>query len=279
VPAPWPGFRLDAEAAVAGVQVSRPERRRTPGEVHAATIKRVTPDDDGNPVVSVRKRVEDLKEGEIDRIPVPKPYGRIADPAKLRDLMVAAIRTWWAAGKPKDAPPRMPNGDPIRKVRVATTDKPSVPVRGGTADRGDMVRVDVFRELDTKGRTRFHMVPVYPHQLVALDRPPDKAVVHSRPEAEWTDVSRPGFEYRCSLFINSLIEVTKPDGEVIAGYFKGLDRSTAAITVARMTSPTALSRSIGSKTLVSLRKFTIDRLGSTTEIPRETRTWRGAACM
>jgi len=278
VPAPWPGFRLDAEAAVAAVQVSRPERRSTPGEAHAATIKRVTPDAEGNPVVSVRKRVEDLKEVDLDRIPVPKPYGRIADPSKLRDLMIAAIREWWAAGKPKDAPPRMSNGDPIRKVRVETTDKPAVSVRGGTADRGDMVRVDVFRETDAKGRARFHMVPVYPHQLVALERPPARAVVAYKPEAEWTDVSGEGFEFRFSLFNNSLIEVTKPNGEIIGGYFKGLHRSTAALTIAKITSPSLISQGIGSKTLMSLRKLHIDRLGSIAEIPRETRTWRGAAC-
>ncbi len=279
VPAPWPGFRLDAEAAVAAVRVSRPERRTTPGEAHAATIKRVKPDADGNAVVSVRKRVEDLKDADLDRIPVPKPYGRIADPGKLRDLMVAAIRDWWAAGKPKTVPPRMPNGDQIRKVRVETADKPAVPVRGGTADRGDMVRVDVFREVDAKGRTRFHMVPVYPHQLVTLDQPPERAVVAYKPEDEWSDVSQAGFEFRFSFFNNSLIEITKSNGEIIYGYFKGINRSTAALTIANTNSQSLLSQGIGSKTLTSMRKFVIDRLGSTTEIPRETRTWRGVACM
>jgi CRISPR-associated endonuclease Csn1 len=278
VPAPWPGFRLDAEAAWQKVTVSRPERRTIPGEAHAATIKRVKPDAEGNPVVSVRKRVDDLKEADLLRIPVPKPYGRISDPSKLRDLMIASIRDWWAAGKPKDAPPRMPNGDPILKVRVTTTDKPAVPVRGGTAERGDMVRVDVFREQDTKGRTRFHMVPVYPHQLVAMASAPALAVVAARPEDSWTDVDRSGFEFRFSLFINSLVEVTKPDGEVIGGYFKGLNRSTAAITVAATKSPALLTQSIGTKTLHAFRKFDIDRLGNTVELQQEARTWRGVVC-
>ena len=278
VPAPWPGFRLDTEAAVANIKVSRPERRTVPGEAHAATIKRVKPDADGNPVVSVRKRVDDLKEADLQRIPVPKPYGRIADPSKLRDLMIASIRDWWAASKPKDAPPRMPNGDAIVKVRVTTGDKPAVTVRGGTADRGDMVRVDVFRETDTKGKTRFHMVPVYPHQLVTMQTPPMLAVVAAKQEAEWTSVDRQGFEFRFSLFNNSLIEVTKSDGIVINGYFKGLHRGTAGITIAAISSQTSLTSSIGSKTLYSIRKFNIDRLGVITEIVREARTWRGAAC-
>lgn len=276
--APWPGFRLDAEAAVEKVFVSRPERRRVPGEAHAATIKQVR-EVDGEAVVFVRKTVEALTEKDLDLIPTPKPYGRIADPAKLRAAMIEAIRTWWAAGKPKDAWPLMPNGDAIRKVRVATKDKPAVVVRGGTADRGDMARVDVFREVDRRGRTRFHLVPVYPHQIATMEVPPDRAVVAYKSDEEWTPVDRPGFEFRFSLYQNTLMEATKPDGEVIGGYFKGLHRGTGAINIASPTSQRAITAGIGAKTLLSLRKLDINRLGSVSEVLRETRTWRGAVCM
>jgi len=279
VQAPWTGFRLDAEAAVAGVFVSRPERRQVPGEAHAATIKRVRTGDDGAAVVSVRKGVEALTEKDLEKIPVPKPYGRISDPAKLREALIDAVRAWWAAGKPKDAPPRMPNGDVIRKVRVDTTDKVAVAVRGGTADRGDMARVDVFREVDAKGRTRFHLVPVYPHQMVGMERVPDRAVVAYKGEDEWTPVDRPGFAFLFSLYQNSLMEAVKPDGEVITGYFKGLHRGTGAINIASMTSSRDITAGIGAKTLHSLRKLDITRLGSMSEVQQETRTWRGAVCM
>jgi hypothetical protein len=75
-----------------------------------------------------------------------------------------------------------------------------------------------------------------------------------------------------------LIEITRPDGELILGYFKGLDRSNANITIADMKSASYLTRGIGSKTLIDIRKLKIDRLGVITNIPQETRTWRGAAC-
>ena len=278
VPPPWPGFRLDAEAAVEAVVVARPERRKIPGEAHAATIKQVR-EVDGAAVVFIRKDVEKLTEKDIDLIPVPAPYGRIADPAKLRGLMIEAIRAWWAAGKPKDAPPRMPNGDVIRKVRVQTSDKVAVSVRGGTADRGDMARVDVFRETDAKGRVRFHLVPIYPHQIVGMETAPGRAVVAHKPEGEWLDIGRPEFECRFSLYPNSLLEVTRSDGEVISGYFKGLDRSTGNIAVADVRSQTTVTRGIGCKTLLSFRKLNITRLGSVSEVLQETRTWRGEACM
>jgi CRISPR-associated endonuclease Csn1 len=277
VQAPWPGFRLDAEAAVAAVVVSRPERRKVPGEAHAATIKQVR-EVDGAAVVFVRKAVEALTEKDLDLIPVPAPYGRIADPAKLRGLMIEAIRAWWAAGKPKDALPRMPNGDAIRKVRVATSDKVAVSVRGGTADRGDMARVDVFRETDAKGRVRFHLVPVYPHQIATMAQPPGRAVVQAKPEAEWVPVDGPGFEFRFSLYQNSLVEVQRRGEVPILGYFKGLDRSTGNIALASLTSQLALTRGIGCKTLFSFRKLNVTRLGFVTEVQQETRTWRGEVC-
>lgn len=275
--APWPTFRLDVEAAVADVFVSRPERRRVPGEAHAATIKQLR-EVDGETVVFVRKAVAALTEKDLDRIPVPAPYGRIADPAKLRAMMIDAIRAWWAAGKPKDAPPCMPNGDTIGKVRVRTDDKPAVVVRGGTADRGDMARVDVFREMDAKGRARFHLVPVYPHQITTMATPPERAIVAHQPEARWTLVDQAGFSFQFSIYPNSLVEITKTDGELVEGYFKGVDRAGAQISLASRNSQIALRSGIGSKTLISLRKLVIDRLGSVSEVVRETRTWHGAVC-
>jgi CRISPR-associated endonuclease Csn1 len=276
IPAPWPSFRADVDAAFNNVFVSRPERRRVPGEAHAATIRQVR-EVEGKPAVFVRKAVEALTEADLERIPVPAPYGKIVDPAKLRGAMIDSLRAWLAAGKPKDAPPRMPNGDLIRKVRVETNDKPGISIRGGTADRGEMVRVDVFREVDRRGRARFHMVPVYPHQIVTMKSPPNKAVVAHKSEQEWLTVSDT-WEFLFSLYQNSLIEVQRRRGESLLGYFKGLDVNGAQIDVASSQSQLNRKHGIGTKTLTSFSKLGIDRLGRTSEILRETRIWRGEVC-
>ena len=90
---PWPGFRIDVTRAVygengaGGVFVSRAERRRARGKAHDATIKQVR-DIDGEKIVFERKAVEKLTEKDLEKIPVPAPYGKIADPKKLRDDMV-----------------------------------------------------------------------------------------------------------------------------------------------------------------------------------------------
>ncbi|MDE2200641.1 MAG: type II CRISPR RNA-guided endonuclease Cas9 [Rhodospirillales bacterium] len=276
---PWPGFREETEAAVAAVFVSRSERRRARGEAHAATIKQVRTID-GADIVFERKDIFKLTPADLDRIPIPAPYGRVTDPAGLRDAMVVALRSWIEAGKRKDSLPRSAKGDVIRKVRVASDGKVAVQIRGGTADRGEMTRVDVFRTTDRKGRARFHLVPIYPHQVadrINHPAPPNRAVVAYKPENEWTLIDN-NFEFLFSLYPNSLVEVTKSGGEIIGGYFKGLHRGTGAINLAQQKSQSAITDGIGAKTLLALRKHTVDRLGRVSEVPRETRTWHGVAC-
>jgi len=83
------------------------------------------------------------------------------------------LRVWIAAGKPKaaDKLPRSSKGDIIRKVRVASKDKVAIELHGGTVDRGDMARVDVFRKAGKKGKWEYYVVPIYPHQIATMDSP------------------------------------------------------------------------------------------------------------
>ncbi|TXH17992.1 MAG: type II CRISPR RNA-guided endonuclease Cas9 [Hyphomicrobiaceae bacterium] len=275
---PWRSFIGDARAAYLGVFVSRGEIRRARGKAHDATIKQVR-EANGEQVVYERKAVDKLTLADLDRIPVPEPYGRIADPSKLRDGTVAALRAWIDAGKPKSAPPRSPRGDVIRKVRVATKSNVAVGIRGGTADRGEMVRVDVFVKPNAKGIRQFFLVPIYPHEVATLDKPPNRAVQGGAEESRWPLMDS-SYEFLWSIYPMSLLELTKADGVTIEGYFKGLDRSTGAINVAEVTSNQKLAgRSIGARSLASFRKLSVDRLGRVSEVARETRTWRGVVCI
>jgi CRISPR-associated endonuclease Csn1 len=282
---PWDGFRREVmrtvfgENGVGGVFVSRAERRRARGKAHYATIKQIR-EIDGEQVVFERRPIEKLTEKDLERIPVPEPYGKVADPKKLRDQTVEALRAWIKAGRPKDKLPRSPKGDIIRKVRVATKDKVALEINGGTVDRGDMARVDVFRKLNKRGRPNYYLVPIYPHQIAMPDKfpsPPDRAIVAHKEENEWTAIDNT-FEFLFSLSLHDFVEVTKPDGEAIAGYFKGVDRAGGSITLADHCNLQAQTRGIGTKLLADFRKFTIDRLGRKFEVPRELRTWRGKVC-
>jgi CRISPR-associated endonuclease Csn1 len=282
-PPPAAGFREVVRDVIKDVFVARAERRRARGEAHAATIKQVR-EVNGVPIVFERKAVEKLTLADLERIPTPEPYGKVADPGKLRDEMVTALKGWIDAGKPKNEPPRSPKGDLIRKVRLATTDKLAVKIRGGTADRGDMARVDVFSKADKRGRRQFYLVPIYPHQVAdrgAYPAPPNRAVISSvkefKDENEWTIIDS-GFDFKFSLYAASLIEITKSDGEVILGYFKGLHRRTGAVAIAPHYNQRDVRGGIGAKTVRDFRKLAIDRLGEKALIHSEVRTWHGEVC-
>jgi CRISPR-associated endonuclease Csn1 len=107
--------------------------------------------------------------------------------------------------------------------------------------------------------------------------PPNKAVVAHKPEEEWLDMG-PRHAFQFSLYPNSLVAVTKRDGEVIQGYFRKLDRAGAQIDIANVTSKQQVRSGIGSKRLSSFRKLFVDRLGRVSDVPGEVRTWHGAAC-
>lgn len=282
---PWPKFSADVQLAVygengsGGVFVSRAERRRARGKAHDATIKQVR-EIDGEHIVYIRKAVEDLTERDLDLIPVPAPYGSVADPKKLRDEMVEALRAWLAlpTAERKKNPPLSPKGDIIRKVRIATKDKVAVLVNGGTVDRGDMARVDVFRKQNKKGRWEFFVVPIYPHQIATMEEPPNKYVRGATDEGDWFAVDE-SFEFLWSLNPMDYLEIVKSNGEIVEGYFRSLDRATGAINLSPFQTNDKVIRSIGVKTLSSFKKFKIDRLGRKNEVSREVRTWRGKDCM
>jgi len=268
---PWPGFVADARAAFDGVFVSRPERHRARGEGHAATIRSVEIDEAGAKAIYERKAIDKLTLGDLDKI---------KNPENRNGPLIASLRAWIEAGRPEKTPPISPQGDPIAKVRLLARQKDGVAVRDGLADRGDMARVDVFRKATPKGRHQFFLVPIYPHQVmdrVGWPTPPNRAIAAHKPERDWPEMNT-GYEFLFSVRNGSYLEVVRPGGEVISGYFKGVDRDGGQISIALHTSNLDLRSRIGTRTLLSFRKFNVDRLGNRNEIVRETRTWHGVVC-
>ncbi len=278
LPEPWPNFREEVTALYEKIFVSRAEVRRARGKAHDAGIKQLRTIE-GEDKVFERKAVEKLTLKDLDLIPVPEPYGKVADPQKLRDAMVETLRAWILATKNKQKgetipPPRSPKGDVIRKVRVQTNAKPAVMVRGGTADRGGIVRVDVFTKPNKRGAAEFFLVPVYVHEAATLPEPPNRAVQAYAAEADWP-VMTTDFTFKFSLYAMSLVEVYKKDGEVIKGYFRGIHRTTGAINISDVSNSSLTTDGIGARTLMEFKKLSVDRLGRVSEIVSETRTWRG----
>lgn len=266
---PWPGFIEEVNRKLREIFVSRAERRRARGEAHAATIRQIG-EREGARIVYERKSVDALTLKDLERVKDPERNARL----------IAALREWIEADKPKDRRPLSPKGDPIAKVRVKTDKKPAVLVRDGAADRGDIVRVDVFRKKNGKGAWQYFLVPIYPHQVADTEdypTPPNRAVQSGADEESWPRVDHT-YEFCWSIHPLNFLELIKPDGEVIEGYFRSLDRNTGALTISPQVTLQQSRKGIGARTLKGFKKFSVDRLGKKFEIGRETRTWRGAAC-
>ena len=281
---PWPDFREQTKQTLAAIICSRAERRRARGEGHEATIRAYSPETD---LVFVRETPEKLVRGVAEKAE--------GNPEKLEALIaerferperskkvIEALAEWALNGAPKENPPLGPTGDPIRRVRVIDKGKKPAVMLGekATADRGEMVRVDVFSKRDKKGREKFYLVPIYPHQV--MDKrdypvPPNLAIVANKPESEWEKITDE-YVFKFSLYSRCWVEVKKSDGEVICGYYTGTDRSNGKILI----SPHYTLQKkdgVGTRTLLSFKKFSVNRLGSLSEVKTEPRTWRGEVCI
>jgi len=268
-PPPWPGFIEEVRQRFREILVSRAERGRARGEAHAATISQLKQTDDG-PVIFERKAVDKLTLKDLERV---------KDPDRNAAL-IGALRGWIEAGKPKNTPPLSPKGDPIRKIRLITTDKPAVPVRGGNAERGEMVRVDVFRKANKRGVYEYFLVPIYPHQVAdkkGWPTPPNRSARAATTEDQWPEITE-SHEYIFGLNQRAFVEVEQADGTVISGYFMGLNRNTASITISAPHSTAEVKTSIGVQRLRRFEKYRVDRLGNLFLVEREKRTWHGVVC-
>lgn len=286
---PWPGFRLDALAALDRVFVARAPRARARGKAHDATIRQIR-EKDGQDIVFERKRVADLKEADLDRV----------KGAERNAALIASLRAWIAKGSPKDTPPLSPKGDPIAKVRLESKGKVAIRLhrggpdnRPGAVDRGEMARVDVYAKATPKGVKQYFLVPIYPHEIATLDAPPRRAVSAYKPESEWP-VMDESYQFLWSLVPMTPLRVVDKagtpfftedreknragQGDPRVGYFRGLDRATGAISLSSVADATWVKTGIGARTLVSLQKLTVDRLGRTFDVRPETLSWHGKAC-
>jgi CRISPR-associated endonuclease Csn1 len=286
VPEPWDGFREQAKAAFESVFVARPERRRARGEGHAATIRQIVERDD---VQRTTERVAVLSlgvtKGKFDETKALKQLDNIKDPER-NGKIVDAIKAWIADGRPTEEArlPRSPQGDMITKLRLMSSTKPAVSVRGGTADRGEMVRVDVFSLKNTKGKNagqdQWYLVPIYPHQVMdkkGWPQPPMMAVSAYKDEQDWSPIT-PEHEFRFSLYQRSFVGFVKPNtGEYQEGYFRGLNRLTGYIELITHNNPMTIIGT-GAKTLLTITKHNVDRFGNKSVVRKEVRTWHGVAC-
>lgn len=233
--------------------VSRAPKRKMSGQGHMETIKSAKRLDEGISVskVPLTQLKSDLLENMVNRERETELYEALK--ARLekfnKDPAKAFAEPFYKKG-----------GTQVKSVRIEQVQKSGVVVRNGNgvADNASMVRVDVFVK-DGK----YFLVPIYTWQ-VAKGILPVRAVVGGKDEKEW-EIMDETYQFLFTMYPNDLIKLTVRKG-VIFGYYAGLDRSTASISIKEHDNnatkgKNGLHRGLGVKTALSLEKYQVDELG------------------
>lgn len=255
------------------IRVSRAPLRRGTGQAHQETIRSAKRLDEG--ISSVKTPLESLKLKDLEHI--------VGFDDPRNEKLINAIRERLqqhsddgkkAFKEPLYKPSREGKTAPaVRTVNLASTQKSGIPVRGGIAANGDMLRVDIFTD-DKK----FYAVPLYVADAVkTLEELPYRAVIQGKPEDEWIlmDTDK-GYRFLFSLHPNDWVRVQQKGKPMLEGYFSGLDRATGNISFwahdrNQAVGKDGLMRGIGIKTALSVQKFHVDMLGRLYPVHEETR--------
>lgn len=287
-PEPWPHFRhellgrlspdpaknlhglpgYDETADIRPVRVSRAPTRRSLGAAHEASIRSIRQDSQS----AFKTPLAKLTLKDLENI-----VGFERDTA-LIDAIRTRLEAFGGDGKKafddKQPPLRKRSKDQskapiIRSVKLLTVQKSGIPIRGGIADNGAMLRTDIF----TKGG-RFHAVPVYAADAVKAELP-NRAVIASKPEAAWTIMDET-YQFLFSLYPNDWVTIRLKNNEVREGYYSGLDRATGNIDLwlhdrNQTQGEKGKLRGNGIKTALAVEKYHVDLLGNLHRVHQEAR--------
>lgn len=283
-PEPWPDFRRevlarlseDPAARIAALElasyqeppplkpvlVSRMPQRGVTGAIHAETIRSLR-QDEGRQVSVIRKRLQDLKLTDMEKLVDP------GNNRKLYAAIRARLEEYGGDGKKAFAEPLYKptnsgeQGPPVKSVKLQETQPSGLKVRGGIAENRSMVRTDVFRK-----DGRYYLVPVYVSHIME-GRLPDRAIVAHKPEDEWP-VMDESFEFLFTLQPYDFVEIENRKG-LYRGYYRGTDRNGGQLELSAPNDNDRKIRGLGARTAGRIQKYQVSVLGDVSPVAREVR--------
>lgn len=271
-----PGYDAERIAEVRPVRVSRAPTRLGLGAAHQETIRSIRP----NNMSAVKTPLSALSYGDIDKIVQDGrdmawigELRRRLEPFKSEDKKTnscAGAKAFGPEQPPLVKPSKDPNRAPIiRSVKLLDTQKSGLQVRGGIANNGAMLRVDIF----TKSG-KYHAVPIYVSDAAKKELP-NRAVVQGKPEEEWT-VMDESHRFLFSLYPNDWVCIRYKNAPSREGYYAGLNRSTGAIDLwvhdrNQAQGKKGLLEGNGIKIALSVEKYNVDLLGGLHRVRHEER--------
>ena len=290
-PEPWPRFTKELEARLSPDPMSEILHYRLPNYDTDEEIRPVFVSKMPNRKVSGAAHKETIRSGKVpgysivktpltalklDKNGEIKDYYNAGSDRLLYEALQKQLQAYDGNGakafaqpfhKPKhDGTP----GPIVNKVKTISKASLSVPVCGGIADNGGMVRIDVFRVEDDG----YYFVPVYTADTVKKELP-NRAPVQGK--GGWKEMSDQNFLF--SLYAGDLISVKskkeikltavspKCTGEPTLSrkewmlYYTAADISTGSIS-ATSHDRKYKTRGLGIKTLMSIEKYEVDVLGN-----------------
>ncbi len=269
-------YTQEERAKVKPIWISRAPKRRNGGALHQETIRSAKLLDKGLSYANVK--LQDLKLADLDDIvgayrldedgkPVLGADGKpLPDPrnAALIEILRLRLSAHGGDGKKAFADPVYKPSAPgkkaplVRTVKLLSTQKGGVRVRGGIADQASMWRVDVFEKAG-----KFYLVPIYQSDRRKGAQLPNRAVTLGKNREEWELIEDDAFKF--SVCLNDPVTLRQRK-DAFTGYFAGLDISTAAIHIwahdRNLTiGKDGLYRSLGVKTAHGFEKYHVDVLG------------------
>lgn len=288
-PEPWDGFRLELSAllsenpadvmknidlgtytreekeALQPVFVSHMPVRKATGAAHDATIRSMKLlSERGGTYTKCPLENLDMKKLE-------SMVGKERD-VKLYNALKERLKAYDGKGKDafkKGTPEfRKPTNDGslgpiVRSIKIIEPRTSGVPVRGGLAEHSKMVRVDVYKNT---GNGKFALIPYYVDDI-ARGIVKQRGILAHKDEKDWELITEL-HSFCFSLFPNDYIEITQGSGEVVGGYYRGVDRDNGRFTIASHDGRTQDMR-VSVRTCQSIRKFQVGILGERTEVKRE----------
>lgn len=291
-PLPWPWFREELKArlspdpdteikalnlpgygsmqVVRPIFVSRMPNRKVTGAAHKETIR--SGKMPGYSIVKIA--LTDLK---LDKNGEIQNYFNPSSDRLLYEALREQLKLFDGDGKKAFAQPfykPKKDGTPgplVKKVKTYGKSSLNVPVCGGIADNGGMVRIDVFHVEDDG----YYFVPVYTADTVKA-KLPQKAVVAHKSVEDWKEMREK--DYLFSLYAGDLIRIAarKPIGLQLTNkdatgevelkqkewllYYVRAGISTGSITVTTHDRKYQKG-SLGIKTLLSIEKYEVNPLG------------------
>lgn len=233
------------------------------GQAHQETIRSAK--HLGDEKSSVKTPLENLKLKDMERIvgfDDPRNAGLIG---AIRQRLEAHGNNGKKAFKEPLYKPAAPGkqAPQIRSVRLFDTQKSGINVRGGIANNGAMIRVDIF----TDGK-RFYAVPLYVSDAVKSELP-NRAV--SKSKNGWPEMGE-GYEFLFSLNPNDFVRITSQDQKAIEGYYNTLDINNGRMTLYPHDKRGKDQKiRVGFLNALTVQKFHVDLLGRLYPARPETR--------